>query len=419
MTLCMRGSQSVNILTKLAISKFGDISLKNDIKGSNFSIKAGSFRRSRSLRRSQDASKTGSPTSESSNTSSYNLENSKISDTVWEEKYGSVSCFENPSKYNSIFINSSKAPIVRFLFPVSDKNTRFTKEDIKVYSHLWRELFGDESPGSLSHYLVSKGWATSSFAFISEFAIGNIGLVLELELTKTGWRSVESIATTIFSKLLPSFCTKNIDHLIGFLREQNLIDIARFLYQNSEDLPMEECSHLSGILQENLECLTPCNIFKGFKSLIEINDPNIEKYENNKLNVQWWTGQAIKFQNFLKSFMNHENTRILLLGDIKSHNLFDKIEDESEIHTEFFYEFEYYMGRVHLSEDHKYHSQSPYEFNFPTKNPFLPDFVNDPLKLQQLYLECSLKIKICYAKAPNSKRAHRNTTSVSQQKFEL
>ena len=184
----------------------------------------------------------------------------------------------------------------------------------QVYSHLWRELFGDESPGSLSHYLVSKGWATSSFAFISEFAIGNIGLVLELELTKTGWRSVESIATTIFSKLLPSFCTKNIDHLIGFLREQNLIDIARFLYQNSEDLPMEECSHLSGILQENLECLTPCNIFKGFKSLIEINDPNIEKYENNKLNVQWWTGQAIKFQNFLKSFMNHENTRILLLG---------------------------------------------------------------------------------------------------------
>lgn len=393
MTLCMRGSQSVNILTKLAISKFGDISLKNDIKGSNFSIKAGSFRRSRSLRRSQDASKTGSPTSESSNTSSYNLENSKISDTVWEEKYGSVSCFENPSKYNSIFINSSKAPIVRFLFPVSDKNTRFTKEDIKVYSHLWRELFGDESPGSLSHYLVSKGWATSSFAFISEFAIGNIGLVLELELTKTGWRSVESIATTIFSRLLPSFCTKNIDHLIGFLREQNLTDIARFLYQNSEDLPMEECSHLSGILQENLECLTPCNIFKGFKSLIEINDPNIEKYENNKLNVQWWTGQAIKFQNFLKSFMNHENTRMLLLGDIKSHNLFDKIEDESEIHTEFFYEFEYYMGRVHLSEDHKYHSQSPYEFNFPTKNPFLPDFVNDPLKLQQLYLECSLKSK--------------------------
>ncbi|EJS41272.1 axl1p [Saccharomyces arboricola H-6] len=382
-TLCIRGSQSVNILAKLAISKFGDIKPKNNTKESKFLIKTGSFRKSQTLRRSQDSFKN----------EFRKLETFKILDTVWEEKYKNTKCFEDASNYNTIFINSNKAPIIRFLFPVSAKNTRFTKEDINIYSHLWCELFGDESPGSLSCYLVSKGWITKCFAFISEFAVGDIGLMLELELTNSGWERIESITKTLFSKLLPSFYVKNIDYLITFLKEQNLIDIARFLYQSSEDLPMEECSNLSGILQENLECLTPSNVFKGFKSLIEIDHPSIEKYEKTEASMQWWTGQAIKFQNFLKSFMNHENVRLLLLGDIKSYNVFDKIENRSEMHTEFFYEFEYYTAKVPLVENDRFHSKSSYEFNFPTSNLFLPDYVNDPLKLQQLFLECALKSK--------------------------
>lgn len=146
---------------------------------------------------------------------------------------------------------------MRLLFPVSDKNTRFTKDDIKIYSHLWCELFGDESPGYLSYYLASKGWLTGCFAFTSEFAIGDIGLILELELTNSGWENIKRITTIVLNRLLPSFYVMNIDYLITFLKEQNLIDLVSFLYQSSEDLPMEECSKLSGILQDDLECLTP------------------------------------------------------------------------------------------------------------------------------------------------------------------
>ncbi|CAI4054022.1 hypothetical protein SKDZ_16G3770 [Saccharomyces kudriavzevii ZP591] len=382
-TICIRGPQSVNILAKLAISKFGDIKPKNSVEGNNFSIRAGSFRRSRSAKSTGDFSKKDHR----------KLESFKILETVWEEKYKNSKCFEHPPGKNTIFINSNKSPVIRFLFPVSDKNTRFTKEDIKIYSHLWCELFGDESPGSLGSYLVSRGWITKCFAFTSEFAIGNIGLMLELELTNSGWESIKDITTTIFSKLLPSFYVKNIDYLITFLKEQNLIDIARFLYQSSEDIPMEECSNLSTILQENLEYLTPSNVFKGFKSLIEIDDPNIDKYENSEANMQWWIGQAIKFQNFLKSHMNHENTRLLILGNVKSYEVFDKIEKRSEMYTDFFYEFEYYTGKVDLTRDDEPYAKSYYEFNFPTSNIFLPDYINDPLKLQQLFLECSLKSK--------------------------
>lgn len=382
-TLCIRGPQSVNILTKLAISKFGDIKPKNGVKEKNILIRTGSFRRSKLLKKTLDPSKNGRG----------NLETFKILNTVWEKKYKNTMCFQQVPEYNSIFINSSKVPVMRFLFPVSDKYTRFTKEDIRIYSHLWCELFGDESPGSLSYYLVSKGWITGCFAFTSEFAIGDIGLILELELTNSGWESIKKITTTILDKLLPSFYVKNIDYLIAFLKEQNLIDLVSFLYQSSEDLPMEECSNLSGILQENLECLSSSNIFKGFKSLIEIDDPNIEKYENTKANIQWWTGQAIKFQNFLKSFMNHDNMRLLLLGDVKSYKIFDKIENKSDMRTDFYYEFEYYTAYVHLASDDKSYPNSSYEFNFPTSGLFLPDYVNDPLKLQQLFLECSLRSK--------------------------
>ncbi|CAI4036979.1 hypothetical protein SMKI_16G2750 [Saccharomyces mikatae IFO 1815] len=382
-TLCIRGSQSVNILTKLAISKFGDVKPKSIVKERHFSIGKGPFRKSTSLRRSLNSPKNDYR----------NLEDFKILDTVWEKKYQNTMCFQHAPECNSIFINSNKMPVMRFLFPVSDRNTRFTKDDIKIYSHLWCELFGDESPGSLSHYLVSRGWITKCFAFTSEFAIGDIGLILELELTNSGWKSIKNITTTIFSELLPSFYVKNIDHLVTFLKEQNLIDLARFLYQSSENLPMEECSNLSSFLQENLECLTPSNVFKGFKSLIEIDDPNIEKYEETKANVRWWTGQAIKFQNFLKSHMKHDNTRLLLLGDIKSHKIFHIIENKSEIRTDFFYEFEYYTGSVHLAEENKYYPKSSYEFNFPKSNLFLPDYISDPLKLRQLFLECSLKSK--------------------------
>ncbi|CAI4820086.1 CFA_G0056380.mRNA.1.CDS.1 [Saccharomyces cerevisiae] len=382
-TLCIRGPQSVNILTKLALSKFGDIKPKSAVKERSISIRTRSFRRSKSLKKRQDSSKNDYS----------DLKTFKILNTTWEKKYKNTMCFQQFPECNSIFINSNKVPIMRLLFPVSDKNTRFTKDDIKIYSHLWCELFGDESPGSLSYYLASKGWLTGCFAFTSEFAIGDIGLILELELTNSGWENIKRITTIVLNRLLPSFYVMNIDYLITFLKEQNLIDLVSFLYQSSEDLPMEECSKLSGILQEDLKCLTPPNIFKGFKSLIEIDDPNIEKYENTKANIQWWTGQAIKFQNFLKSFMNHDNMRLLLLGNIKSGNIFDKMKNKSDICTDFFYEFEYYTANVHLASDNKFHSNSSYEFNFPTGNLFLPDCVSDPLKLQQLFLECSLKSK--------------------------
>lgn len=68
--------------------------------------------------------------------------------------------------------------------------------------------------------------------------------------------------------------------------------------------------------------------------------------------------------------MNHDNMRLLLLGNIKSGNIFDKMKNKSDICTDFFYEFEYYTANVHLASDNKFHSNSSYEFNFPTGNLF-------------------------------------------------
>ena len=108
MTICLRGPQSLNMLTKIAYSKIGT-----------------NWKRRKSIRRSLSSIKLNPHIRSKIGTEhkkrSTNIENFSILQKEWLPKYGSIPCFLPCSNenHNSIFISSNKTSTVRFIFPVN------------------------------------------------------------------------------------------------------------------------------------------------------------------------------------------------------------------------------------------------------------------------------------------------------------
>lgn len=371
MTLCIRGSQSVNALTKLALAKFGD-------------IKSNHLNR-RSILGSIKSSKLPSLAQEEE----VNISNSNILHDAWNSKYEDIFCFEPNPEHNVLLINSSKQPIVRFVFPVRRKNTRLTSRDISMFGDFWYELFGDETPGSFGHYLMEKSWITCCYAFTSKFAVDNTGLILELTLTKTGWQKIDHIIETLLLHIVPIFTQKYTTEMARFLSEQYSIDLIRFFCQTAENSPMEECSTLSGLLQEDLKALNPACIFKGSTMIVDENLHMLDFFDEDKNGENWWIGQAIKFQGFLKEYMTCMNMRVILLGELQESPLFDTELSGATLLIDSFYEFEYLKSKNDF-KNMKDYALASNKFHLPAKNKFKPAWASKSCHLKR-FLSDSLR----------------------------
>ncbi|CAL9727568.1 putative protease Axl1p [Monosporozyma unispora] len=380
MTLVIKGPQSVNILTKLAMAKFGDIRT-NSITRSRSTF--GSIKRLPSMK--SNYSKSDNPTK---------IEKSKLLTNMWGKKYGTTNCF-NLEDDNIIFINSKKQSTIRFLFPVSSKNSKFSTKQINVFSSVWCELFGDESSGSLCFNFRRTGWINECIAYKSTFATDEIGLVIELSLTTTGLTHVRDIVYELFENMLETFTKKYTDKISMFLYEHAIIEYINYLYKSKESSSLDFCSDLSECLQSNLSDLNIEFFFKMSPNLIELDTVDFE----NLLGVnEWWLKQAVLFKNFLIEFINTSNAKIIFLGsDVSKFSLILLSNEKPNFETDFYYEFEYLKTKVSLKKLIKQYQQdhltleSSCTFYPPQSNNFIPSHIVNISSLQQLFMECSLK----------------------------
>lgn len=368
MTLCLRGPQSIHSLAKLAVAKFSQIRSNPQKYRSSPPISPSK------LKRISDEWVEVEPA------------RMNILKKAWSPKYRNQFCFNMDQQDKFIFVKSSRHPAARFIFPVVGRSTRFTSKDIKIMTHIWPELFGDESPGSFSHWLRTKGWVTCLYAFVSETAIGNSTLILELDLTRSGFQNLFTIIKILFDRLVPTFSRRNTLELAQFMSEQNCIDLIRFLYQSSEVSPMEECATLSCRIQDDLEALDPACIFKGSPMMIDDRHQNLGNFGENKESDRWWIGQTIKFQNFLKQFMTPSNMRTIVLGNIRESQL--EHFYFKEFKTDLFYEFEYFTHNS-ISEDSLIEWSSDYQSKVPPHNSFIPNIADTYSQLKKVVSDSS------------------------------
>ncbi|QLL32073.1 hypothetical protein HG536_0C02420 [Torulaspora globosa] len=369
MTLCIRGPQSVHGLAKLALSTFSDIPA--------FSPE-----------------EKGPPTNNSHNLHLGQDENPlciNVLRDAWATNLPTACCFPDGPVCNAIFVNSTKHPIARFLFPVLQRNTIFTSKDFAIYAQFWVELFGDESPGSLSYYLSQHGWITCCYAYSSDFSFDNSALILELSLTNSGWQNIELIGQVILFSMIPAFSKKNTVELARFLSEQFSIDIIKFLSSTADGSPMEECSQLSSLLQKDLRTSDISYIFKGLPMLMDCT-ANVGLFGESRSSKEWWIGQAIKFQSYLKSFMSSSKMRMILHGPLRDCPMFDSAVQGKNTAFDQFYAFEYFKCNLDIKKPPQHLTPSSL-FHIPLANDYIPTFHRTFLSLRAKLEESSQRSK--------------------------
>ncbi|SCV04339.1 LAME_0H17656g1_1 [Lachancea meyersii CBS 8951] len=351
MTICIRCSQSLNFLTKIAVKYFGGA-----IGGS------GPTQRPTLPRSPSSRFQTAKNDS--------HLPNFKLAKREWAPKYGDKEIFT--SSTNLITINSTKSPIMRLVFPVSHNSTRLSSSTLVHLSHVWCEVFGEESVGSLAHCLKAQNLITSITSSVSHFATGEDGLILELSLTQRGWQSVDTILRTLFDKYIPEFIHDQTEGIAQYLSDINAIELLKFLYQSTEVSPMELCAEYSTRMLLDMEALNPECLLKG-SPLLECNkiESPIGEFAESSRSKTWWIGQAIIFQNFVSDFVNRHNLRLIMFGDQSSSTWLKS--KSTFLNSDVNYEFDYYKAAIDMfSIDGPDETVATYSYNIPRYGPFLP-----------------------------------------------
>lgn len=380
MTLVIRGPQSVNILTKLAMAKFGDIRTNSIIRSRNTfsSIKRTPSKKYNTFQKEKFKS----------------IDHSNILSDIWSKKYGDTQCF-NPEEENVICINSKKQPTIRFLFPISSIGSKFSTKQIHIFSSVWCEMFGDESNGSLCFNFRNNGWINECIAYKSTFATNEIGLIIELSLTSTGVTHIMNIMYELFENMIRAFTTKYLDKFSVFLYEHAIIEYINYLYKGKETSSLDFCSDLTECLQSNLSDLNIEFLFKLTPNLIELNTEGFE----NLLGVnEWWMEQAKQLMDFLKEFINKSNLKIIVLGsNVSMFPFVARSDKKPNFKKDFHFEFEYLKRKVSIEKLlNQYRQDNPFiksscKFYPPEPNKFIPHNIINISSLQQLFMECSLR----------------------------
>ncbi|CAM9020333.1 unnamed protein product [Wickerhamomyces anomalus] len=251
MTLVIRGSQSINLLQKLAISNFADIRSSTELSKKDYDI-----------------------------TSAWNYE---------------TQIFTQKEQSNCILIEKDQTPTLRLLFPVhSDSNDSTRSKQTLIFLKAWTNIVGDEGEGSLDAFLKKTDTITSLSAFTQHLARDNDMLVLELKLTNTGAKKVGEIIDLVFTEYLPKVFEDEVE-LGRVLSELESIDLLTYLHQDTYNSPMEESSAYAQSLQGNISSLGPENILKGSPSFTEIKQGFFE----SKIGQDEWTNKGQAFKSFL------------------------------------------------------------------------------------------------------------------------
>ncbi|SCU97656.1 LADA_0H07470g1_1 [Lachancea dasiensis] len=371
MAICIKSSQSLNLLTKLAIQFFGGIS--------------GEHRHSCASNLSAKGRGSSSRSSEVVGTTSQLR--SKILKRVWLPKYQGSKIFDSAA--NFLLIKASKGPTMRLIFPINHKYARFSVNNLAIFSKNWCDIFGDESVGSLADCLRKLNLVTSITSSCPSYCSGEDGLVLELSLTRDGSRDAHKILQTIFDQYIPKFIHDQTRNLAMYLSDLNAIDMLKFLYQSRETSSMEMCAEYSTRMLSDLEALDPKCLLKGCP-LPECNDPstNLGSYHDSSESIVWWTGQAIMFQNFISDFVNRQNMRIIILGDQGASGLLDPLSNPLILSYDPYYEFEYFKGLLDFAYLDQQANLPDFPFHIPNYDCFLPS-VGRKLEVIKRALEVS------------------------------
>ncbi|EDO19228.1 hypothetical protein Kpol_1050p88 [Vanderwaltozyma polyspora DSM 70294] len=391
MTLCIKGPQSVNILTKIAIRYFSDIKGLNSIKKPK---RFGTIRKSISTSEKSIPLSPSSPTSCKSISSVLSETNSsllstKILENVWSPKYNNMVCFDPKPKYNTIIVKSNKKPVLRLVFPVVTNKGKFSKEELITFCNLWCETLGDESENSICNILMNEEYITDILAFTSDFALNNIGLILEFSLTDKGLNNVSHIINSIMESAIPKLSKEYTEELARFLSECDSIDLLNFLHKESELSPMEECSDLSGLMQTDLDILKPECLFKQSPMIVGNKYPTIGNFGESSESRQWWLNKATMYQEFLEMYMNKDLLRIALLCDFSEKQYFGKNVSEQKLVTDTFYEFDYIKLSVLPEKVPEDQVDIFSNLKFPAKNEYIPELGRSLLYLREMLKKVS------------------------------
>lgn len=283
---------------------------------------------------------------------------------VWQPKYREPLFVDTKTAKNSICIQSSKSPLLRLIFPISHEESQFTSSEIKVFSKVWCDLFGDESPESIYQQFNSKNYLTGQVAQLSKFSVENDALVLQFNLTSLGWRSgINKVLTQFFYGFVQYLRGMDVDPLARYLNEWNAINILQFLYQDLENSTMDRSSELCS---ELLQCENPEFILNNGVTLsCNYTSSNIGSYYENEKSQKWWCLLAEKFRSFLSTYMSWDNCKIVMLGDLSTNELL-KMKDSDQLNLDEYYDFHYYKGIVELQGCTYF-----VPFNLPTSEKFL------------------------------------------------
>lgn len=351
MCLVLKSSQSLNYLMKLAMLNFNDINMYPLISKTKLKFWPSHIISEPSISLPDIITE---------------LNQFSILKQHWTSRYKNERIFPNELSDNVIFIQSNKLPIVRFIFPINYKSTRLTECEIRLFEQSWIELFGDESEDFLSYHLKKSGMIDELVTFVSHYAVGDDALILQMTLTSSGWENVDEINNLIWNWFIP-FIFKASPLIMGqYLSEINSIDLLKFLYQGIEKSSMDRCSKFCDSLLLDLEALDPRCILRGTPMNICNNyDSCVGSFQDSP---EWWIGQSIRFQNFLKEFLTIKNVKIIMIGDLQKNTTY--LNFHQPLKYDSYYEFEYIKTSIELKNfKSSYHLK--YHFRIPISNPFL------------------------------------------------
>ncbi|AGO11932.1 AaceriAGR251Cp [[Ashbya] aceris (nom. inval.)] len=352
MVLCLRGPLSLNQLSKIAQARFADIP----------SIPTAQAPKLLRWRSSSSFDKRRS-------SSARPLDSFQILKDAWSARYAKKPVFDKIPMHNSIMVQSNKSPVVRFVFPINSFSTRFTDRELATYTQVWCELLGDESEGSLCHYLKYHSFITELVAYSSSFAVNDTGLILQLHLTNQGWLNVQEIIPLLWKYLIPAILNAPLSLLAQYISELNSLDLLKFLYQEIERSPMDRCADLCEILLQDLSTVDLSFLLKSTMTYFECNNlsvANLGSFTENQTSKDWWRGEAVKFQAFVNEFMSQDTVRVILLGNL-SKCYFNCNPDS--LTTDTYFEYEY--GKIFIDLEALTCDKIDYHFTVPGPNPFM------------------------------------------------
>ncbi|KAK6461247.1 Metalloenzyme, LuxS/M16 peptidase-like protein [Scheffersomyces coipomensis] len=279
MSLVIEGPQSLNHLQKLVVQNFNNIGQSSSSSSSTPTSSSTSLllnKRKKSL--SMDHSSTSSFSRNSisslnSLASSNDNTGLNILHDSFADSYINFHPYESPQYINNLLYISSDNfnPTIRLIFPIKDPKMI---KHLDFLETIWCNLLGDESKDSLCFYLKSgKNYISSIMMFIQDLTIYDKVLILELELTKNGEKHISNILGIIFN-YIGQILSASSYRLIRYFKELKIVKDHSFYYQTSSTSIMDEVSHLSQVLQSDLNELGLDNILKGFKGIGSDDDEN-------------------------------------------------------------------------------------------------------------------------------------------------